>query len=167
MTMKRIALALLIGSILLLSFSCAKKEKPGADAVEKHRVTISDRSCTFKEQMLYLVLALQVYRLHVGAFPSSANNIEALVARPNILEATGGWDGPYAESDKLFIDPWDRKLAYSIDSNGKMDLRSLGPDGVRSGDDLVAADMFPDIYKELDKLDRMGPVPVVRSASAP
>ncbi len=155
---------------LLLSFICflfciflACSDQPAPNQeIEQYRVEIGNQEYDYKEQMLYLLLALQVYRLHVGSFPSEDDNLHALIAKPEIIETTGEWDGPYIEDEKVLQDPWGQDFSYRLEDDGTVDLRSLGPDGVRSEDDLIAKDLFENIYKELDKLDQFGPVPVPR-----
>lgn len=164
---------LLFGLMFILSVSllaCGNdpKNQETAEVVKQHRVNISGQTCTFEEQIMFVVLALQVYRMHIGHFPSPENNLEALIAEPDILEGTGTWRGHYVESEKVFIDPWGRRLSYSLDEDGVIDLRSLGPDGVRSEDDLTAKEILPDVYNELNKLDHLGPIPIPpKSATSP
>ncbi|NPU98328.1 MAG: hypothetical protein HPY51_14105 [Candidatus Omnitrophica bacterium] len=133
---------------------------PAQKTLDDYRIGIGAQEFTFDQQMLYLVLALEIYRLHVGAYPSEKNNLEALISQPEILEATGRWMGPYVETSRVFQDPWGRRLQYRVDDQGKMHLKSLGGDGSPSEDDLSAEAMFPDIYREIDKLPSLGPIPV-------
>lgn len=133
---------------------------PARKTLDNYRIQIGTQEFTFNQQMLYVVLALEIYRLHVGAYPSEKNNLEALISQPEILEATGRWMGPYVETNRVFADPWGRRLDYRVDGQGKMHLKSLGGDGSPSEDDLAAEDLFPDIYREIEKLPAMGPIPV-------
>jgi type II secretion system protein G len=132
--------------------------------LDGYRIQIGEKDFTFKQQMLYVSLSLELYRIHVGTYPSAANNLEALIAQPAVLEAPGVWRGPYAVTDKVFIDPWGRKLIYRLDENNKADLRSLGKDGVPSADDIIAKDLFPDIYREMEKLPVTAPT-IIQSAT--
>lgn len=151
--------------ILLLFFfvivRCGSESR--TDETDSYRIQIGENEFTFKQQMLYVTLSLELYRLHVGAYPSPSHNLEALISPPEILEASGKWRGPYADSNQVFTDPWGRRLAYSLDQSGKADLRSLGKDGVPSDDDLIAKDLFPDIYRELEKLPTIAPTPIPSS----
>jgi len=152
------ALGLLIISALFAG-SCGGPP-PARKTLDDYRIQIGTQEFTFNQQMLYVVLALEIYRLHVGAYPSGKNNLEALISPPEILEATGRWMGPYVETNRVFSDPWGRRLDYRVDSQGKMHLKSLGGDGSPSGDDVTAEALFPDIYREIEKLPAMGPIPV-------
>jgi hypothetical protein len=143
---------------------------PGApqEALNNYRLEFNGRQLTFQDQMLYLILAVNLYRAHVGAYPSQVNNLEALQAQPDVLEATGTWRGPYVDSELFITDPWGNRLRYTIDDEGIMDLRSLGADGVLSNDDLVARELFPDVWREMDKLPQVGVIPIPEEAeSAP
>lgn len=142
--------------IVWLGFTAGCGGKP-QNELDGYSIQIGEKDFTFKQQMLYVSLALELYRLHVGAYPSENHNLEALIAKPEILEASGIWRGPYAETAKVFTDPWGRKLVYRLDINRKVDLRSLGKDGVPSSDDVVAKDLFPDIYREMEKLPALSP----------
>ncbi|MBN2325785.1 MAG: type II secretion system protein GspG [Candidatus Omnitrophica bacterium] len=128
--------------------------------LDAYRIQIGANEYNFMQQMLYVQLSLEIYRMHVGGYPSERNNLESLVSRPQILEGTGVWRGPYAVTNSVFYDPWGRKLQYKLDETGKADLRCLGRDGVPSEDDICARDAFPDIYRELEKLPEMGPIPI-------
>ncbi len=151
---------LIILAAAVIFMGCGESNN-NSPAIDSYRVQIGDKSLTFKQQMLYVMVSLELYRLHTGSYPNETNNLDALIVKPEILEATGEWKGPYALSDKVFLDPWNHRLIYSIDQNGKVDLRSYGKDGAPSDDDILAKDMFPDLFRELEKMPKMGPIPVV------
>ncbi len=130
------------------------------NTLENYRVQIGGKECTFELQMLYLIASLEVYRLHVGEYPSNENNLKALISKPEVLEGTGVWKGPYADTDAILFDPWQRKLHYSVDESGKVELRSLGPDGKKNENDLSAQEMYPSWYREMEKLSQYGPIPL-------
>ncbi len=150
---------LIILTVTALFMSCG--DSINSPAIDSHSIQVGSKNLTFKQQMLYVMVSLELYRLHIGSYPNEKNNLDALIGQPEIIEATGKWQGPYALTDKVFIDPWDRRLIYSIDHNGKVDLRSYGKDGIPSDDDIIAKDMFPDLFRELEKMPKMGPIPVV------
>lgn len=136
---------------LLLFASCG--ESPTEKALEEYRISASGQEIDFKMQMMLIIAAAEIYRNHVGAYPSTENGIHALIARPEILEATSGpWNGPYLDNEAFMSDPWGRPLSYKLDDDGAIELKSLGPDGVESSDDLIASRMFPDWYKEMQSL---------------
>jgi len=150
---------LVILSFTLLFIGCGESSK--SSKIDSYRVQVGSTNLNFKQQMLYVMVSLELYRLHTGAYPNETNNLDALINQPEIIEATGEWKGPYALTDKVFSDPWNRRLIYSIDQNGKVDLRSYGKDGAPSDDDILAKDMFPDLFRELEKMPKLGPIPVV------
>ena len=78
--------------------------------------------------------ALRLYELDMGQFPSA---LSGLVQNPG--GGTGSWRGPYLEKG-MPKDPWGNDYVYSSPGNnntGSFDLKSLGPDGVDSGDDIT------------------------------
>lgn len=78
--------------------------------------------------------ALRLYELDMGQFPAS---LSALVQNPG--GAGGTWRGPYLEKG-MPKDPWGNDYVYVSPGNnnpGSFDLKSLGPDGVDSADDIT------------------------------
>ena len=59
-------------------------------------------------QIKDLEQALEMYKLDVGRFPSTAEGLKALVDKPG---GTVGWNGPYLKSD-VPVDPWKREYNY-------------------------------------------------------
>jgi len=76
--------------------------------------------------------ALDMYELDMGAFPGT---LQGLVNNPGGGE---NWNGPYLKKG-MPKDPWKHDYIYrfpgSRDPNG-YDLKSMGPDGAESGDDI-------------------------------
>lgn len=78
--------------------------------------------------------ALRLYELDMGQFPSA---LSGLVQNPG--GSGGTWRGPYLEKG-MPKDPWGNDYVYTSPGNnnqGSFDLKSLGPDGVDSGDDIT------------------------------
>lgn len=78
--------------------------------------------------------ALRLYELDMGQFPSS---LQGLIQNPG--GSGGTWRGPYLEKG-MPKDPWGNDYVYVSPGNnnqGSFDLKSLGPDGVDSGDDIT------------------------------
>jgi general secretion pathway protein G len=76
---------------------------------------------------------LDIYKLDVGAYPSTDQGLKALIARPQGAER---WNGPYIKSDKLPEDPWGHPFVYRYPSQRpghEYDLYSLGPSGQAGG----------------------------------
>ncbi len=75
---------------------------------------------------------LDLYRLDVGRYPTSAEGLDALVERPTDAE---GWNGPYVRKAESLIDPWGRPYQYRYPGeHGEYDLYSLGADGTEGGE---------------------------------
>ncbi len=76
---------------------------------------------------------LVAFKLDLGRYPSTAEGLTALAHCPPGLEAK--WHGPYL--DKIPLDPWRHPLEYTFTEGMEKPLiRSLGPDGKRSADDI-------------------------------
>jgi len=71
--------------------------------------------------------ALKLYELDNGTFPTSGQNLDALVNKPTLAPIPTNWNGPYLEKEP--IDPWGRKYQYAFPStHGKVyDIFSFGP----------------------------------------
>jgi type II secretory pathway pseudopilin PulG len=89
------------------------------------------RVAAAKDYLMQIRMTIRLYQRDTGSFPQSLND---LWKKPAAVEK---WSGPYFES-ALQNDPW--RNAYSITIDGdKFTLRSLGPDGVQSGDDILVS----------------------------
>jgi len=83
-------------------------------------------------QMEKLGGVLDLYRLEIGAYPTAAEGMSALVDRP---VSAPSWNGPYLKNRDSLIDPWGRPYQYrSPGDHGEYDLWSLGADGKPGGD---------------------------------
>jgi general secretion pathway protein G len=87
---------------------------------------------TAETQVKMLKMALQTYRLDVGAYPES---LAALSAAP--ADAGQYWDGPYLD-ENLPKDPWNNDYQYRLDRSATQGflLYSFGGDGVEGGEGL-------------------------------
>ncbi len=75
--------------------------------------------------------ALDLYRLDVGRYPTSAEGLKALVDRPGGLDR---WQGPYLKQKNVPNDPWGHAYHYRIPGeHGDYDLYSLGADDAPGG----------------------------------
>ncbi len=85
-----------------------------------------------KLQIEQLSAALDLYRLDVGRYPTSAQGLKALVETP---AGTNGWHGPYlAKGGTVPADPWNNPFTYRAPGQGRpYDLISLGRDGREGG----------------------------------
>ncbi len=83
--------------------------------------------------------ALDVYKLDNGAFPSTEQGLEALIARPSGATLPN-WKGPYLDPPVIRLDPWGHAYIYKcpgVKVHDGYDLYSAGPNGVAGdGDDI-------------------------------
>lgn len=87
-----------------------------------------------KASLQALGMALSLYELDNGSYPQS---LEGLLAQPG---GANNWDGPYLEDQAVPMDPWGNPFAYTYPSargTKFYDLKSTGPDGVESADDII------------------------------
>lgn len=91
----------------------------------------SAKTGTARAQIELLGTALDAYRLDNGAYPTTAQGLQALREPVQGLET---WDGPYLPKP-VPNDPWNRPYLYkSPGDHGDYDLSSLGMDGQPGGD---------------------------------
>ncbi len=80
-----------------------------------------------------IAVALELYELDNGRFPTTSQGLEALRKKPTASPVPRNWNGPYLRRDP--IDPWGNPYQYRYPARrGELDyeLFSLGPDGVDS-----------------------------------
>jgi len=85
-----------------------------------------------------VALALRLYEVDNGRYPSSEQGLAALLQKPTAPPAPKNWKGPYLEQEPL--DPWRRPYVYRYPGSHPprdYDLSSLGPDGVDGNDDIT------------------------------
>jgi general secretion pathway protein G len=81
--------------------------------------------------------ALDTYELDNGAFPTTAQGLEALRTKPSEAKS---WKGPYLSSE-VPKDPWGNAYIYSCPGTRNkdgFDLSSPGPDGKDGSEDDIA-----------------------------
>ena len=80
--------------------------------------------------------ALDAYRLHLGAYPTSDQGLSALTVAPQ-TDVASRWRGPYLRKVEIPLDPWGNPYVYispgEVNPNG-YDLISLGADGQPGGE---------------------------------
>lgn len=84
-----------------------------------------------------LAAALKAYYQTTGELPTEDQGLGALVLRPDNLAPTSNWV-PLASA--VPNDPWGNLYEYAPLTGGdkpKFEIRSLGPDGIRSEDDSI------------------------------
>lgn len=149
---------LLVFPLLYLGILSCSSQQGVSNIPHDYRLRIGQSELTFEQQMYYLAAALEIYRLHTGAYPAQEENLEALLTKPEKLDETAHWFGPYTESEVFFKDPWNNRIVYTKEPESPYRLYSTGQDGVPSSDDIDARTLLPDLYRELDKLVGEGPL---------
>ncbi len=83
-----------------------------------------------------LAVALDLFELDNGHYPTTEDGLQALVIKPGGLD---NWRGPYLKRRKVATDPWGNPYVYSSPGthNPDYDLASYGADGVEGGGDDV------------------------------
>lgn len=85
-----------------------------------------------------LALALKLYEVDNGRYPTTEQGLNALLNKPTSPPTPKNWKGPYLEQEPL--DPWRRMYGYRYPGEHPprdYDMYSLGPDGVQSEDDIT------------------------------
>lgn len=87
----------------------------------------SNKSKVAAVQMEMIATALNTYRLDVGNYPATLNELRQ--------SNNPKWDGPYLPKE-IPVDPWDNSYIYTIPGqNGEpFTLQSYGRDGVAGGE---------------------------------
>lgn len=86
----------------------------------------------------HLAVALGLYELDNGMFPTTEQGLAALKKKPTSSPIPPRWKGPYIR--KIPKDPWGNPHVYvcpGVHNTQDYDLSSYGPDGVESSDDIV------------------------------
>ncbi len=82
-------------------------------------------------QIADLDKALEIFKLDVGRYPTNAEGLQALVAKP---ASANGWNGPYLKGG-LPADPWGNPYHYANPGpNGGLEILSLGADNAPGGE---------------------------------
>ena len=84
-----------------------------------------------------LSLALKLFEVDNGRYPTTEQGLGALLQKPASPPVPKNWKGPYLEQEPL--DPWGKPYVYRQPGTHPprdYDLSSLGPDGVESDDDI-------------------------------
>jgi len=80
-----------------------------------------------------LAMALALFRVHCGRYPTTQEGLRALLEPPQDQEIQSRWRGPYVANEAALTDPWARPLRYICPGQHNptgFDLSSAGPDGV-------------------------------------
>jgi general secretion pathway protein G len=99
---------------------------------EQARVSVAKTDITAN-----IAVALDLYELDNGRYPSTEQGLEALRIKPSSFPEPRNWNGPYLKRPP--VDPWGNPYQYKYPSTRAgvdFELYSLGPDGVESADDI-------------------------------
>jgi general secretion pathway protein G len=89
------------------------------------------KSKAAKIQIESFASALDLYFLDTGRYPTTSENLTALVQRPG---NTLPWNGPYLKGGLVPNDPWGNPYVYRMPGqHGTYDLISYGSDGNEGG----------------------------------
>lgn len=83
--------------------------------------------------------ALELYKAHIGQYPSGDEGLALLINKPGDEDAANKWRGPYVKAEQL-KDPWNKEYIYAFpgqSNEGSFDLSSAGPDGVEGNEDDI------------------------------
>ena len=84
--------------------------------------------------------ALEVYKLHMGRYPTTEEGLQALTTEPDDEEEAQKWKGPYLKKTAIPKDPWGHDYIYKcpgeVNEKG-FDIICLGPDGEEGTEDDI------------------------------
>jgi len=89
-----------------------------------------------KLQIRNLETALKLYKLDSGAYPTTEQGLQSLIAKPTIGQIPKNYRAEgYLESKSIPRDPWGTEFIYlAPGEHGDYDLCSLGADAVKGGE---------------------------------
>ena len=87
--------------------------------------------------------ALDMYRLDNGAYPSTDQGLDALIAKPSGFPEPRNW-GPEPYLKKMPVDQWGNDFVY-VSDGGSFELVSLAADGEEGGEDEAADLAYADL----------------------
>ena len=90
------------------------------------------RGSVAKQSIERLGGILDLYKLDIGAYPTTAQGLQALVQQPSGIAT---WNGPYVKGSTVPLDPWNHPYIYrnpSSRTNHEYDLCSTGPNGLQA-----------------------------------
>lgn len=84
--------------------------------------------------------ALDMYRMHMGRYPTTEEGLAALVNKPDNEEEAKKWRGPYVKDANKLKDAWGNTFQYAAPgqyNETTYDLSSPGPNGQQGDDDDI------------------------------
>ncbi len=116
-----IGLFVLVGSVLV-SRSCT---------VAKVQTGPTRKHMTAARELAAIYGGIEGFKYDCGEYPDESNGLKSLLFKFDNPK----WNGPYVNF--LRSDPWKHPYFYSLAGTGFV-VKSLGPDGIESVDDIVA-----------------------------
>ncbi|MDP8218977.1 MAG: type II secretion system major pseudopilin GspG [Candidatus Theseobacter exili] len=87
-----------------------------------------------------LKIALDLYELDNGSYPTTQQGLRALLKKPVVTPIPADWRGPYCNEEDFIRDPWGKPYNYSCPgkhNKTRYDLSSNGPDGQSGTNDDI------------------------------
>jgi len=84
--------------------------------------------------------ALDLYRMHMGHYPTTDEGLAALMEAPDDDELAEKWRGPYLKEGAKLEDAWGHEFVYESPgqvNENSYDLSSPGPNGQEGDDDDI------------------------------
>jgi general secretion pathway protein G len=86
---------------------------------------------TAKAEIRNIGMALDMFKLDTGRYPSGQEGLAILISKPDRLAS---WSGPYLKQKNVPADPWGHTYTYrQPGQNGPYDLFTLGADAQVGG----------------------------------
>jgi general secretion pathway protein G len=95
-----------------------------------------------KSQIGSFKQCVEGFQLDVRNYPSSAGGLQSLITPPSDLRNPDRWKGPYLDSKKVPLDPWDMPYQYQLVDANNYEIWSLGPDGADGTEDDIRLSDF-------------------------
>lgn len=95
------------------------------------------RVITAKTQIKNFEMALESFYIDNGFYPDTEQGLKALIEKPQTGKEAKNWNGPYLNSKKIPLDPWNNPYNYicpGIHNKDKYDLFTLGKDNIEGGE---------------------------------
>ncbi|MEM7671571.1 MAG: type II secretion system major pseudopilin GspG [Pseudomonadota bacterium] len=91
------------------------------------------KSTTTELQLDNLKVAVELFYVDVGRYPTEEEGLSALLVAP---ASTPNWSGPYLDAADALSDPWDRNYVYQApgEEGRPFTIFSLGRDGAEGGE---------------------------------
>jgi len=87
-----------------------------------------------------LSIALDLYELDNGTYPSTEQGLKGLVEKPATDPVPDNWRGPYIKNARIPTDPWGNQYYYAspgVQNAVGYDLWSAGPDKLSNTSDDI------------------------------